>query len=444
MIQSSVSSQAGAAGGDRGTGRRWWARSRRVSSAALFLTLILASAAVPGALAQEPEPEPEPAAPSKGTTVLVIPPANRTRPPEVQTKDEYVLRGGLDASRKRRGFDQASDIVTGYQSVLILLSTGRREDALEALYAFETAAMEGRQPQEISRLFDAEVEVVRALGRRDIESLVPVLMLHHDAYPMYVGRGRPFLAGHASRLAASMADLYAREGGTEGSRLLGARALASLGIYAQQTGVKLQAVGLMLHALDFDPDNEAALLGIATAHERSGNYHRTAERLLELLRSHPQHREGRLRMAVNLDRLGETPQARGLLEELVAEPVRDWTGALAYQELARIHRDAGNHDRAVQVLSQGLERFPEDGRIRTQLAFVLDHQREPQRALKVIQELDEAGAGSGPSPRRLYGVGPQEAYREAVAALEQSAAARMPRLARLVNPSGGDRPAGMP
>lgn len=444
MIQSSVSSHWGAAGSDRGTGWRGWVGFRRVFRTALFLIVILAPAAVPAALAQEPEPEPEPAQPSTATTVLVIPPANRTRPPEIQTKDEYVLRGGLDASRKRRGFDQASDLVTGYQSVLTLLSTGRREDALEALYAFEGAAMEGRQPQEISRLFEAEVEVVRALGRRDIESLVPVLMLHHDAYPMYVGRGRPFLAGHASRLAASLADLYAREGGTEGSRMLGARALASLGIYAQKTGVKLQGMGLMLHALDFDPDNEAALLGIASAHERSGNFHRAAERLLELIGFHPQHREGRLRMAVNLGRLGETRQARGLLEGLIAEPTHDWVGTLAYQELARIHYEAGNPDRAAQVLSQGLERFPEDGAIRTQLAFVLDHQREPQRALRVIQELAEAEAGSGPSPRRLYGIGPQETYREAVAALEQSAAARMPRLARLVNASVGDRPAGMP
>lgn len=442
MKKTSVSSQSGAAGVDRGAGRRRVGPGI-VGASALLLVLIAALAGPPAA-AQEPEPVPEPAEPKKGTTVLVIPPANRAGPSEVRTPEQYVIKGGLDETRARRRFDRASDLVTGYQSVLTLLSTGRREDAIEALYAYETAAMEGRQPAEIERLFQAEVEVVRVLGRRDLESLVPVLMLHHDAYPMYLERGRPFLAGHASRLAASLADLYAREGGTDGSRMVGARALASLGIFAQQNGVKLQGMGLMLHALEFDPQNAAALLGIATVHERSGNYHRAAERLLELLKSHPAHREGRLRMAVNLARLGEAQQARGLLEELVGEPIRDWVGSLAYQELADFHRAAGRHDRAAEVLSAGLERFPGDGRMRTQLAFVLDHQREPKRSLAVIQELAELeGPVDEPSPRRLYGMGPQEAYREAVTGLEQSASARMPRLARLVNAGVGDHPAGI-
>lgn len=411
------------------------------SKSVLFLAVTLLITAAPGAVAQEPaEPPPEETKPA--STVLVIPPANRARPAETKTADEFVLRGGLDQQPRRRGYQEASELVTGYQSVLTLLATGRREDAVEALYAFETAAMEGRQPVEIERLFQAEVDVVRALGRRDIESLVPVLMLHHDAYPMYVNRGRPFLGGHSSRMAAALADLYAREGGSEGSRVLGARALASLGIYAQQTGVKLQGMGLMLHALEFDPSNEAALLGLAAVHERSANYHRAAEHLLELLKSHPKHREGRLRMAVNMDRLGETRQARRLLQELIAEPGRDWTASLAYEELARIHRAAGNLAGAEQVLWEGLERYPENGRLRTQLAFVLDHQHEPKRALSVIQELTGQEPQAEPSPRRRYGLGPQEAYHEVLAGLEQSASARMPRLARLVNGHVGDRPAG--
>lgn len=413
----------------------------------VVLLLVLFLVGPPGAAAQAP-PEPPEAEGSdtgseKGTTVLMIPPAEGHRPTETRTADEFVLRGGLDEEpRRRRGYREASDLIRGYQAVLTLLSTGRREDSLEALYAFETAAMEGREPMEIDRVFEAEIEVIRPLGRRDIESLVPVLVLHHDAYPMYVERGRPFLAGHASRIAAALADLYAREGGSEGSRVLGARALASLGIYAQQRGVKLQGMGLMLHALEYDPNNEAALLGVATVHERSGNYHRAAEWLLQLLEARPRHREGRLRMAVNLHRLGEADQARQLLEELVAEPARDWEGALAYQELARLHREEGRLEGAEQVLWDGLERYPGDERLRTQLAFVLDQQRQPNRSLSVIQEIADRGEPSGPSARRRYGMGPQEAYQDVLAGLQESATARMPRLARLVNGRVADRPAG--
>lgn len=425
----------------RGTGwrrrevrRRGWMRELGPATA-LFLSILLA----PGVAAQE---EPAESPPPKGKTVLVIPPAPGSRPAEVRTKGENVLRGGLDEPAARKLYERAADAIQGYRSVLTMLATGRSSDAMEALYAFETSFMEGREYKEIDQLFEAEVEVIRTLGRRDIESLVPVLVLHHDAYPMYVERGQPFLAGHASRITASLADLYAREGGSAGSRVLGARALASLGIFAQQSGVKLQGLGLMLHALEFDPANEAALLGIATVHERSGNYHRAAERLLELLEVSPGHREGRLRMAVNLVRLGSPDQARRLLAELVSEPGGEWVATVAYQELARLHREAGRMDRAAEVLRQGLERFPRDGRLRTLLAFVLDSQREPQEALRVIEGISEESETREPSPRRLYGMGPQEAYREVVAGLRVSASTRMPRLARLVDSGAGDRPAG--
>lgn len=385
-----------------------------------------------------------------GTSVLVIPPASQPRPAETRTADEFVLKGGLDEQARRRSSNASATLARGYRSVLTVLSAGRRDDALEALYAFETGAMEERGPREVERLFEAEVEVVRSLGRRDIEALVPVLVLHHDAYPYYVRQGEPFLAGHASRMAASLADLYAREGGSEGSRILGARALASLGIYAQQSGVKLQGLGLMLHALEYDPGNEAALLGIATVHERSGNSHRAAERLKELLDGNPRHREGRLRMAVNLGRLGSPEQARRLLEELVAEPSGDWVAAVAIQELARLHRAGGRSGLAEEVLWEGLERFPDDGHLRMQLAFVLDQRRRPQRAMSVVQKLATPGAGGDelavgqPTPRRLYGMGPQEAYRAVIAGLEESASSRTPRLAQLLEGPGPRlaRPAG--
>lgn len=405
-------------------------------AAFVLSTLLL----VPAAFAQE-EPAPPPP-PEKGKTVLMIPPATGARPAEVKTGDEYVIRGGLDQRGSKKLYQREGDAMQGYRSVLTMLSSGQLDDAMESLYAFETTFMEGRQPQDVDLLFQTEVEVIRALGLRDIESLVPVLVLHHDAYPMYLDRGQSILAGHSSRVAASLADLYAREGGTEGSRVLGARALASLGIFAQRSGTKLQGLGLMLHALEYDPANQAALLGIATVHERGGNFHRAAEHLLELLNSDPDHREGRLRMAVNLHRLGSTDQARRLLAELISETRSDWITTVAYQELARVHRDAGRIDRAEQILRQGLERFPSDGRLRTQLAFVLDFQRKPQEALRVVQELGGGETSRTPTPRRLYGMGPQETYLEVVAGLRDSSSARMPRLARLVNATVGDRPAG--
>jgi len=374
--------------------------------------------------------------------VIMIPPAKEAAPTESQDI------GRVDIMKeKHRLFDRNAEarahIAAGYRDVLLTLGSAGRDAALSALFDFETGTMDGRDPNEIDQLLEAEVAVVRWLGVRDLEAIVPLLALHHDAYRLYIERGEPVLAGHSSRLAASMADLYARQGGSEGSRVLGARALASLGIYAQQMGVKLQGLGLLAAALDFDPDSEAALLGLATVHERSGNYHRAAEYLLQLLEAYPQHREGRLRMAVNLGRLGSTDDAQRLLEGLVAETENDWVAEVAFEELANLHREAERFEKAEELLWEGLERFPESGRLRTQLALVLDLRKLPQRSLAVIRELPlMADRTAEPSARRRYGMGPQRAYEEARAALEESAASRVGRLARLLDDGSTQAPAG--
>ncbi len=380
---------------------------------------------------------PDPSSPS----VLVIPPAIGGRPAETPTfkKSDQISPGA--SSRRSRRFEGEQQLLDGYRGVLELVAADQSEDALTALFDFETGAMEGREPKEVQRLFDAEVEVVKWVGVKDLEALVPMLALHHDAYRMYADRGQPLLAGHSSRLAASLADLYARQGGSEGSRVLGARALASLGIYSQLVGVKLQGLGLMLHALDFDPQNAAALLGIATVHERSGNYHRAAERLLELLKVEPDSREGRLRMAVNLGRLGSEQDARRLFGKLIAEDKDDWESVVAYEQLAIMEREAGRMEQAESVLRQGLERSPSSECLRTQLAFVLDAQKNPNQSLAVIRALADGAGQRGPSPRRRYGMGPQETYDRVLVALHENAATRVARLARLLGENGHDRPA---
>ncbi len=417
-------------------------RTSRISPRALLALLAALLCALPAVGSPERTDADGKGEGAPAPMVIMIPPANQAPP----TESQDIGRVDIMKEKHRlldRGAEDRAHIAAGYRDVLLTLGSAGRDAALSALFDFETGYMEGRHPKEVKQLLEAEVAVVRWLGVRDLESIVPLLALHHDAYRLYIERGKPILAGHSSRLAASMADLYARKGGSEGSRVLGARALASLGIYAQQMGVKLQGLGLLLAALEFDPHSEAALLGLATIHERSGNYHRAAEYLLKLLDAYPQHREGRLRMAVNLRRLGSLDDAQRLLEGLVAESDDDWVGEVAYEELSNLER-AGNHlEKAEETLWAGLEHYPSSGRLRTQLALVLDLRHLPQRSLKVIQELPEtAGRTAAPSARRLYGMGPQRAYEEARAALEESAASRVGRLARLLDDGGSQAPAG--
>jgi predicted Zn-dependent protease len=146
-------------------------------------------------------------------------------------------------------------------------------------------------------------------------------------------------------------------------------------------------------------------------------------------------------MAVNLARLGSPRDSRRLLRGLLAEKRDDWETVVAYEQLATMDRDAGQLPQAETVLRQGLSRYPHSECLRTQLAFVLDAQKQPKNALEMIRQLADDAGQKGPSARRRYGMGPQETYDRALAALHENAATRVPRLARLLGEVGRDRPA---
>lgn len=381
------------------------------------------------------------------TATIVVPAAPGHRGPSVPTPpppppgDAWSILDDQPSNRQqqkvldRRNKDGREDLLDGYREVLLLLGDGRVADAEVALDTFERGSLAGRNARDLGRLFDAEVEVVRWLAGRDVEALVPVLALHHRSFAHYVESGEPFLAGHASHVAASLADLYARVGGTEGSRVLGARALATLGIRSQRAGMKNEGPALMLAALTYDPRSEAALLGIAAAHERTGGYEKAVEHLENLVKVAPNHREGRLRLGINLGRLGRTERAENVLRPLTADGEEDWISVLAIEELGRLLHQAGRPREAQRVLETGLARFPGEGALRTTLVLVLDSQKLHRQALVVMEELPWVELETGASPRLLYTRGPQEAFATAESELAASATPRTRRLGQLIHGS---------
>jgi tetratricopeptide (TPR) repeat protein len=399
---------------------------------------ILALATLVGPAAASPQSE------TTTSATIVVPAAPGHQGPKVPTPpppppgDAWSILDGQPANRQeqkvldRRNKDGRQDLLSGYREVLVLLGDGRVGDAEVALDTFERGSLEGRNARDLGRLFDSEVEVVRWLASRDVEALVPLLALHHRSFTRYVEGGEPFLAAHASRISASLADLYARVGGTEGSRVLGARALATLGIRSQRAGMKNEGPALMLAALAHDPRSEAALLGIAAAHERTGGYVKAVEHLENLVRVVPDHREGRLRLGINLGRLGALERAEKLLRGLAREDEDDWIAVLAVEELGRLLHAAGRTKDAQKVLEAGLSRFPGEGALRTTLVLVLDSQKLHRQALALMEELPWVEPDTGPSPRLLYTRGPQETFTAAEAELAASATPRTRRLGQLV------------
>jgi len=144
------------------------------------------------------------------------------------------------------------------------------------------------------------------------------------------------------------------------------------------------------------------LLELGAYRERRGEYDEAVALLERLTDVAPDTREGRLRLAVNLRRVGRAADAGRTLRQLLEGPVSDWVAVIATEELADLYVRGGRFATAVGVLEQGIRRFPERSRLRIQLAYALDRLGEAKRTAAVLDRLDPRPATAGRSPRFVY------------------------------------------
>jgi tetratricopeptide (TPR) repeat protein len=139
--------------------------------------------------------------------------------------------------------------------------------------------------------------------------------------------------------------------------------------------------------IELDGRNVAALLALSTVYEKNAQAETAVKLLRQALEIEPANAEGRLRLALNLKRLDQDAEAGKLLAGLVADKEASWVTPLAYQELARLDGDRKKGaSEAEKVLRQGIERFPDDLRLRIQLAAVLDRRGAPGEATALIEK----------------------------------------------------------
>jgi tetratricopeptide (TPR) repeat protein len=320
-------------------------------------------------------------------------------------------------------FDVAA-IQSAYRGVLARWAAGTRAPALADLTRMEEGVV-GHDGVGLDRLFKAEGQVVRELEARDPESLLPVLVLHHDAYAAYRDRGNPFLATHARRVTLALAELYAERGAGQGAKVSTARVLVSLGSYLQEASLLALSSRLYGRAIEFDPDNEVALLGLGALFEKSGKYEVAAKYLEHLVQAHPNQHEGRLRWGLCLARLGRAGDARAQLERVVAADPPGWVLNLAYQELAKLYAEQGKDARARELLRTAVRRFPEDTRLQIQLAAVLERAGEPGAALEAAERVYTLKRTAGESPRYRYSRWAPDALVPLRSALRETSDARL-------------------
>jgi Flp pilus assembly protein TadD len=323
-----------------------------------------------------------------------------------------------------------------YREILSAWVSGEVDQAPDDLIELETAAVADGNPKSRKLLLSAEQTVIHELGATSLEVLVPIAMLHHEAYSRHLSRGvrqAPLAVVHARQMARDLAVLYNQQSGTEGSALVASRVLTSLGGMLLESAQQIPAAELFYEALELDRRNVPARLALAAVYEKAAQAESAAKALREVLAIDPENPEARFRLAMNLKRLDQKTDARKLLEGLAAEASPSWVTPLVYQELARLHAEFDRWADAEKVLRAGLGRYPDHVRLHVELASVLDHRGsfgEARTLLEKVIALPPNSGGSGDNERLLYNSVRPEAFAEARSILEDNSRSRLPVLAQ--------------
>ncbi|HEX9942504.1 MAG TPA: tetratricopeptide repeat protein [Thermoanaerobaculia bacterium] len=324
-----------------------------------------------------------------------------------------------------------------YRKILLDWSAGETARAPDELVELETAVAVDGEPNSRKALLKAEQAVIHQAGAADLEVLVPIAVLHHEAYRRMIeggGRGRAMAMYHSRQMARDLAMLYSEQLGSQGASLVASRLLTSLGGLLLEAALQLPAGEMFQQAVDLDGRNTAALVALATLYEKNAQAESAVKLLRRALEADPGHAEARLRLAMNLKRLDRTDEARQLLEELTAATDPSWVTPLAYQELARLHSDRGRSSEAEKILRKGLERYPGDVRLSIQLAAVLDRRGAPGEASALVEKiLASPSTGEAAASRYLYNAVRPEAFAEARSFLAENSRSRLPVLAQALS-----------
>jgi VWFA-related protein len=315
---------------------------------------------------------------------------------------------------------------TAYREGLARLAAGRPEEAVAAVASLEDSRLrQAGWPAEINRLVEIEVQAAGELAAVDPECLVPLLRLHQRLYEEATLKHRLAGSSVARDVAFHLIDLLRPR-----APKLARRFTSTLGIELLRGGLKSSGEPAIRRALEEDPGDEVILLELAADAERRSDHAAAVPRLEELLRAHPENREARLRLAIDLGRVGRPQESATLLEALIREEPAGWRLSLAFQELARLRNAQGVPSAAIQILRQGLERLPGDEKLTLLLAAALEKSVGSAAAGEILAAFRPEGDTGGGAARHRYNDRPEEPLAVALGDLEREAAARRPALAR--------------
>jgi tetratricopeptide (TPR) repeat protein len=314
-----------------------------------------------------------------------------------------------------------------YRRILGLYAVGDPENALSGLVAVESAWT--TDPDQVGRLRRAKRGVIKGLLRSNIDTLIPIVLLHQEAYLAYRSQGLYSLAVHSRSMAAELAEEYASRVEEGDGRRLASDLLAGLAGHAIDAAMEMTGADLYDRALRIDPENREALASLAAIFERYGAYRKAVPLLERLLRIEPGHSEARLRLGINLARLGRRLSAANELRQLLEVDEADWTLSVAYQELARLLARQGELALARSLLMQAVERLPCDANLPIQLSYYADRSATRDSESDLAEALRRCAGRRDSSPRFAYSELPKGALELRRQRLQRLLASKLPVLA---------------
>ena len=321
-----------------------------------------------------------------------------------------------------------------YRRILSDWSAGQTDRAPDELIELETTVAVDTDARTHKTLLAAEQAVIHQVGEADLEVLVPIAVLHHEAYRRLLqrgGRGHALALAHTRNMTKDLALLYNEQSGSEGAALVSSRLLTSLGGLLLQAAQQLPAAEMFQKAVELDGRNIAALLALASVYEKNSQAESAVKLLRQALQVEPANAEARLRLALNLKRQDEIEEARQILQALADDTDTTWITPLAYEELARLYSDKGKSSDAEKLLRKAVERFPDDLRLRIQLAAALDRRGAPGEATAMIEKtLASLPSQEASASRYLYNAARPEKFEETRKFLDENSRSRLQVLAQ--------------
>jgi VWFA-related protein len=330
-------------------------------------------------------------------------------------------------------------VAEAYEQVLRLLADGRQMSAVLALAELEAGVVNKDNPMStLNQTAKVQDAVLARVSRSDPDLLLPAILLHKEAYSQYRIRKESFLSVHARTTALGLIDEYVKRSKTQEARELASRIITGMVPEVYESGAHVSAMSMLRRAIELDVRNAAALTGLGFLLETTGRedrvptYEDAVAMFERAIRVQPELHEARLRLGVNLGRLGRGLESGRQLNRLIeAEDVPDWISSLAYQELARLYLQSGQCDEARRVLERGRERMPEESKLALQLSYAYERCQRQAQAKRAIR----AAEGGGTAARYLYLQVPQAIMAFSGGPWRERAESQLPALAAALGPA---------